>query len=125
MRNLLVRIIISAIAIGVTAAILPGIIITDNNIFVYLLIGAIFGIVNAFVKPILKLLSCPMILLTLGLFILVINGLMLQLTAWIVGDAFQVDGIGWAIIGGIVMSIVVMILESILGVDEGEPVKVS
>jgi len=75
----------------------------------------VFGIVNAIVKPILLLLTCPFVIITLGLFILVINGLMLLLTSALLGNSFVVDGFGTAIIGGIVMGIAAMVVEWILG----------
>lgn len=117
MRNFLIRLIVNAIALAITAYILPGIDIEDGALTL-LLIALVFGIINAFVKPIVTILSCPLIILTLGLFYLVVNGLMLLLTDEIVGSNFEVDGIWWAILGGLVMGIVGSILEGILGVDE-------
>lgn len=74
-----------------------------------LLVALVLGIVSAFVKPILKVLAFPFILLTLGLFLLVINAAMLGLTAWILGPTgvgFHVDGFWAAVLGGIIISIV-------------------
>ncbi|GGR46012.1 putative membrane protein [Nocardioides luteus] len=73
-----------------------------------LLVALVLGIVSAFVKPILKVLAFPFILLTLGLFLLVINAAMLGLTAWILPDSvgFHVDGFWAAVLGGIIISIV-------------------
>ncbi|NGN95941.1 phage holin family protein [Nocardioides sp. KC13] len=74
-----------------------------------LIVALVLGIVSAFVKPILKILSIPFILLTLGLFLLVINAAMLGLTAWILGPTgvgFHVDGFWAAVLGGIIISIV-------------------
>lgn len=113
--NFILRIIVNAIAIGLAAYLLPGIRVTDNAITSYLLLGLIFGIVNALVKPIVSMLTCPLIVLTLGLFILVINGAMLWLTAQLSGGRLQVDSIVWAIIGGVVMGVINVILEAIIG----------
>jgi putative membrane protein len=113
--NFILRIIVNAIAIGLAAYLLPGIRVTDNAILSYLLLGLIFGIVNALVKPIVSALTCPLIILTLGLFILVINGAMLWLTAQLSGGRLQVDSIVWAIIGGVVMGVINVILEAIIG----------
>jgi putative membrane protein len=114
-RNFIIRLVINAIALYITASILPGIHIGDNSAGTLLLVALVFGIINAIVKPIVKLLTCPMVILTLGLFSLVINALMLLLTAAIVGDArFQIDGFWTAFLGGIVMAIVSMIIEWVL-----------
>ncbi|MBZ0295902.1 MAG: phage holin family protein, partial [Anaerolineae bacterium] len=66
------------------------------------------------VKPILSFLTCPLVILTLGLFIFVINGLMLVITEAILPDRLAIDGFGWAILGGIVMAIVGTALDSLL-----------
>ncbi len=118
MRNFLIRVIINAVAIAITASLLPGINVANNDIGTLLIIGLVFGIVNALVKPILILLTCPAVIVTLGLFLLVINGLMLLLTARLIPDRLQVDGLGSAILGGIIMGLVGIVLESILKPDD-------
>ena len=70
-----------------------------------LLVAVVFGVVNALIKPVVSLLSIPAIVLTLGLFILVINAAMLGLTAWLT-DSLSIDGFGSALLGAIVISIV-------------------
>jgi putative membrane protein len=105
---------INAVAIAIAASLLPGITVANNDLGTLLIIGLVFGIVNALVKPILILLTCPAVIVTLGLFILVINGLLLLLTASLVPDRLQVQGLGTAILGGIIMGIVGIVLESIL-----------
>jgi putative membrane protein len=118
MRNFLIRVIINAIGIAITAQLLPGITVANNDIGTLLIIGLVFGIVNALVKPILMILTCPAVILSLGLFILVINGLMLLLTASLIPARLTVDGLGSAILGGIVMGIIGIILEALLGVND-------
>jgi putative membrane protein len=71
----------------------------------YLWIGLIFGVVNAIVGPVLRLLSLPFVVLTLGLFLLVINAALLGITAAI-SDRLSVDGFGTALIGGLILAIV-------------------
>jgi putative membrane protein len=117
MRNFILRVIVSAIAIAVTAAILPGIQVVRNDILTFLLLGLIFGVVNALIKPIVSILSCPLVILTLGLFMFVINGIMLLITAALSGGRLVVEGLGWAIVGGIIMGIVNMVLEVLLGMN--------
>src|SRR4051812_50021046 len=70
----------------------------------YLWIGLIFGVVNAVVGPILRLLSLPFVLVTLGLFLLVVNAALLGLTAALT-DRLQVDGFGSAVVGGLLLAI--------------------
>ena len=84
MMKFLIRVVVNAIAIWITASILPGIQVIDNDLGTLLIIGLIFGIVNALIRPIVMLLTCPAVILTLGLFILVINGLMFWLAAALV-----------------------------------------
>lgn len=119
MRNLILRILINAVAILITAALLPGIMLADDGLGTLLLLGAIIGVVNALVRPFLILLTCPAVILSFGLFVLVINGLMLQLAATISGDRLIIDGFGWAVLGGIIMSLTALALEIIIGMDDG------
>jgi len=113
----LLRLIVNAIALVITAYVLPGIHV-NTDIGPLLLVALIFGIVNALVKPVITVLSCPLILITLGLFYLVVNGLMLLITDELAGGNFDVDGLGWAILGGIVQGLVGMVLERLLGLDD-------
>src|SRR3954453_14013423 len=71
----------------------------------YLWIGLIFGVVNALVGPLLRLLSLPFVVLTLGLFLLVVNAALLGITAAI-SDRLEVDGFGTAVVGGLILAIV-------------------
>ena len=109
MKNLLIRWGIIAIAVWLTAALLSGITLTEN-IPGILLDALVFGFVNAIIKPIVKLLTCPLVILTLGLFTLVINTLMLMLTAQILPQYLQVESFWWALIGSILISIVTALL---------------
>jgi putative membrane protein len=79
----------------------------------YLWIALIFGVVNAIVGPILRLLSLPFVLLTLGLFLLVINAALLGLTAALT-DRLTIDGIGTAIIGGLILAIAGWVADQLL-----------
>lgn len=117
--RLLLRWLVTAAALFITAMIVPGINVTDQNGWLAVFVmAAVFGLVNAFIRPILTLLSCPLVLLTLGLFTLVINGLCLWLSAWIAqnwfGAGFTVDGFWPALFGGIVVGIVSFLLSMFL-----------
>lgn len=109
MQTILTRIIVNAVALGVATWLIPGIKLTGdsttNKILTLLGVAAIFGLINAFIKPIVKLFSLPFIILTLGLLIFVINALLLWLTGAIssgLGLAFSVSGF-WAALGGAVI----------------------
>jgi putative membrane protein len=118
MRNFLLRLIINAAALAATAAILPGIHIQNDRIGTLLLVALIFGIVNAVLKPVVVIMSCPLIILTLGLFAIAINGIMLLITAAIAGNRFTIDGFWWAVLGGLVVGVIAGILENALGVND-------
>lgn len=111
MQAFFIRVVVYALAISLTAMVLPGITVANNDIWALLLIGLVFGLVNAFIRPIIRLLSCPFVLLTMGLFTLCINGFLLQLVAWVVSDRLKIDNFLWAIVGGIVMAFISAILE--------------
>jgi len=118
MRNLLLRLIINAAALAATAALLPGIGVRNNEIGTLLVVAFVFGLVNAVLKPVFIILSCPLIILTLGLFAIVVNGLMLLITDALAGGRFTVDGLGWAMLGGLVVGAISGILEGVLDLDE-------
>ncbi|HEX2175603.1 MAG TPA: phage holin family protein [Nocardioidaceae bacterium] len=110
--KLLLTVVTAAAALAVAAWVFEGIAIggaTRNEQLVTLLVvAAIFGLVNAFVRPVVALLSAPFYILTLGLFFVVVNALMLLLTSWIadqVSVPFEVDGFWTALFGGIVISL--------------------
>ena len=103
----LIRFVINAAALGVAAWLIDG--IEVDNIQALLLAALIFGIVNAIVKPILAFVTCPLIVLTLGLFLLVLNAAMMGLTSWIAGQldiGFRVDSFVAALLGAIIVAIV-------------------
>ncbi len=119
MREFVIRILINAVAIAVTAMLIPNIHVANNDIGTLLTIGLIFGVVNSLLKPLLLLLTCPAVVLSLGLFIFVINGLMLLITDSLAGERLVIDGgIFTAIVGGMVMAGVTIFLETVLKLDE-------
>jgi putative membrane protein len=124
MRDFVLRLIVTAVAIFITASLLPGIHLANDGLGTLLIVALIFGIINALIKPILTVLSCPLVLITLGLFMVVINGLMLMLTASLSGGRLVVDNIWWAILGGIIMGIVGMVLEGLLGLNGDDQARV-
>ena len=107
--NLISRWIISVMALLAAAWMVPGIHVEGRAWVVYVVFAVILGLVNAVVRPVLKLLTCPLIILTLGFFILVINGVTLLLASRIaegLGVDFVVSGFWAAFWGALVVSIV-------------------
>ena len=109
---------VNTLALGAATWLLDGITLSGTNQVIGLVIvGAIFGVITSFVRPIVNLLSLPLIILTLGLMLLVVNALMLLLTAWI-GDlfdlAFEVDGFWSALLGALVISVVTFLINVLL-----------
>ncbi|MEM6926357.1 MAG: phage holin family protein [Myxococcota bacterium] len=115
--RLLLRWLVMAIALGVTAYLLPGIRVEDPTALV---VGsAVLGLVNATVRPVLKVLTFPITILTLGIFLLVVNGLSFMLAAWFV-SGFEVNGLGWAMLGAVGVSIVSWMLSGIGDDDDDD-----
>ena len=120
----LLRLIINAVALLITAWIIPGIHLgaagphpTTNDWGTLLIVALIFGLVNAVIRPLLILLSLPLEILTLGLFIFVINAFMLLLTSWIaqaMGLGFRVDKFLSALLGALIISVVSFVLSRVL-----------
>jgi putative membrane protein len=121
MKNFLVKTIANAGALAVAVWLLDKITLTGGStgkkVATLLLVALIFGLVNVLVKPVVKLLSLPLLILTLGLFTLVVNALMLLLTSWladVVDLSFHVEGFWTAVLGGLIISIVSWALNVIL-----------
>jgi putative membrane protein len=108
MRNFIIRLFVNALALAAAAWLLDGIQLSGDFVDV-LLVALVFGVLNALLKPILLLFSFPLLVLTLGLFALVVNALMLMLTARLL-DSFSVSGFWTAVLGSIVISLVTMFL---------------
>ncbi len=113
--KLVLRFLVIALAVWLVAAYVPGVTVREG-LDSYLWIAAIFAAVNLLVKPVLKLLSFPLLLLTLGLFLIVINAAMFGLTA-LLTDRLAVDGIAPAVIGSLVISVVTWIGDNVVGLD--------
>ncbi|MET7278376.1 phage holin family protein [Kribbella sp. NPDC005582] len=121
MKNMIIRLLANAVALAIAAWLVGGITLEGatrgKQIVTLLIVAAIFGIVNAVVKPIVKLVSLPLLILTLGLLTFVINAAMLALTSWITGKLdvqFHVDGFWSALFGALIISVVGMIINVIL-----------
>jgi putative membrane protein len=122
--SILLRLIINAVALLVTAWIVPGIHLgaagphpTERDWVTLLIVALIFGLVNAVIRPLIILLSLPIEILTLGLFTFVINAFMLLLTSWIaqgMGLGFRIDGFIPALLAALLISVVSFVLSRAL-----------
>ncbi len=125
MTRFVIRLVINAVALYAATQIVPGIQTQDLNWLGFLGLALIFGVLNALLRPLLTVLTCPLIILTLGIFTLLINTLMFYL-AGVIGQAlgfgFSVSSFWSAFLGGLITSIVSIILSMIFK-DELEPVK--
>ena len=121
--NVILRVIATAIAVWVAALLLPGISVqtqddTGSAAVTFLLIAVVIGLVNTIVKPIAQVLRGCFIILTFGLFLLVVNAAMLMLSSWLcaqLGVGFAVDGWGTALIGSIIVSVISGLINGITG----------
>ncbi|MBU7597760.1 phage holin family protein [Streptomyces sp. P38-E01] len=121
MKSFLLKTIANAVALAVAVWLLADITVSGDTsgerTITLVLVALIFGVVNVVVKPVAKVLSFPVLVLTLGLFALVINALMLLLTSWLadkVDVGFHVEGFGTALLGGLIVSIVSWGMEMVL-----------
>jgi putative membrane protein len=112
MKKLIVRLLINAAALWVAAAIVSGIQLSEDLLQV-LIVALIFGVINALIKPVVKILSFPLIIVSLGLFTLVINAALLLLTDWLT-PALTIDGLWPALLGAIIISLVSWFLSHFL-----------
>lgn len=113
--KLLIKFLATAGALWLAAWIVPGIDLSDR-IATILWVALIFGLVNMFIKPVVKLLTLPLLLITLGLFAFVINAALLGLTAWLT-DGLTVDGFWSAILGSLVISAAGFVTERVVDTD--------
>ncbi|MDQ1483023.1 MAG: putative rane protein [Actinomycetota bacterium] len=128
MKSIVVKILVNGVALSFAAYVLKGIHLgqegatTRAQLVTVLWVALIFGLVNAFIKPVLKFFATPAIILTLGLFTLVLNAAMLELTSYFAGKlnlAFHVDQFFWdAVIGAIIITVVSLVLHLILPGDD-------
>lgn len=116
----LIRLVVTAIALWASTRLVPGISFTGGNYAALLGVALVFGAMNLIVRPILAFFSFPVVLLTLGLFLFVLNGLMLLLTSFLsgrLGLGFHVDGLVAAILGSLVVSVITTVVHFVLGTN--------
>lgn len=124
MQNMLIKVGVNAVALWIAALVVDGVRLGEdadklsNRLLTIVLVAAVFGVVNAVVKPIAEFLSFPAIVLTLGLFTFIVNAFMLQITEWIadsVGLDFSIDHFFWnAVMAALVITLVSMVLNVVM-----------
>jgi putative membrane protein len=119
--QLIIRFVVNGIALWIAALVVDGVDVeastTTGEVLTILAIAAVFAVVNIVVRPIVKILSLPLYVITLGLFTFVVNALMLLLTSWIadlLDVPFHVDGFWSALLGGLVISFVSWMINLVL-----------
>ena len=106
---------INTFAVLVAVQVVHGIHFRDNGLLPPVVTALVLGILNAFIRPILLLIALPLLVFTLGLFMLVINALLLCLVSWLMHGYFQVDTFGAAFLGALIISIVSIALNALTG----------
>ncbi|MET0909561.1 MAG: phage holin family protein [Ilumatobacteraceae bacterium] len=128
MKNFLIKVVINGVALWVAALVVSGVTLAEGDatwskkLLTIVLVALLFGLVNAVIKPIVKLFSFPFIVLTLGLFTFVVNAFMLQITEWIskpLGLSFSIDDFFWdAVFAAVVITLVSWVLSVVLPDDD-------
>lgn len=108
----LIHWLVTGVALWVTAYVLPGVVVSSWQALA--IAAIVLGLLNALVRPVLVLLTLPITILTLGLFYLVVNGLVFLLAARLV-PGFEVSGFWWAVLGALVVSLVSWFVGSLVG----------
>ncbi|MGM9804256.1 MAG: phage holin family protein [Muribaculaceae bacterium] len=114
--GLIAKLILSCLAIAISAWLTPGVALPEYTsgagIATLVIVAVVLALLNTFIKPIIKLLALPVTMITLGLFLLVINALIILMCAWIV-DAFVVDGFVPAFVFSVILSVITWLLNKI------------
>ena len=128
MKNFAIRVVVNGVALWVAALVVNGVHLGEGDTswttktLTILFVALIFGVINAFIKPVVKLLSLPFIVLTLGLFTFIVNAFMLQITEWICGWLdldFTIDHFFWdAVLAAVVITFVSWVLNIVLPDDD-------
>jgi putative membrane protein len=111
---------INTLAVLVAVYAVPGIRFTDERFWTPFVISLVLGILNAFIRPVLTLLALPLLIVTLGLFRLVINALLLYFVSFLLARYFQIDSFGAAFLGALIISIVSFLLNFLTGANRAQ-----
>lgn len=116
---MLVRWVVSALSLALTAIIVPHVFFMGQDpldrVLAWLVVSAVFGLLLTFIKPLVQLLLLPLIFVSFGLVVVLINTIIIWLLAWIFAGWFHVDHLLWALLAGLVSGVVVTVFENLLG----------
>lgn len=115
--SILIRWVVNVAAIMATAWLLPQVEVADWK--AGLIAGLLLGFLNTFVRPIFKLVALPLTVVTLGLFTLVINGVVLEILDWLM-DGLTIKNFLWSIVAAIIISIITSLVNIVLGTSDGK-----
>ena len=113
MYYLLVRWVVMAIAVAVTAWLMPGMDV-HQGIWGLLIVTGVLGLVNAIIRPIVMFLTCPLVMLTFGLFAIIVNALMLSLTNWLLPELITIDSFWTTLFASIFISVIAWLLNTLV-----------
>ena len=117
-RPLLLRWLVSAVCLALTVLIVPHVFMSgEYPVLSWLIISAVFGLLMAFVKPLLQLLLLPLIFVSYGLVIVLINTIIVWMLSWIFPERFHVEHILWALVAGLVSGLLIGLLENLFGLS--------
>jgi putative membrane protein len=108
--NLILRWLLNTAALLVVAIVVPH--FSYDSLVTVAIAALVLGLLNAIVKPLLFIVTLPLTIVTLGLFLLILNAIMLELTAWLV-PGFRIDSFGWAVVGALVLTLVSLVTNRI------------
>jgi len=114
-KLMIMRVLVNGVAIAITVLLLPGIKVVDNRLLTYLILAIALGLLNAFVKPLVQILTLPLLFVTSGLVIVFINAAMLLLLEWLLPELLWIRGLAGALAGGAILGFLGILLENLLG----------
>lgn len=113
--RLLLRWLANTGAILVTAYLLPR--VSISSVVAALVAALVLGVLNTVVRPVFRLLALPITMLTLGLFLLVINGVILEILDWLMGESFEIEGFLWSIVAAVLIAVITTVINVLVGTD--------
>lgn len=118
-KKFIQRWLITTLAVLVAVHVVPGIRLAENSLWMPFVTALILGILNAFIRPIMMFMALPLLIVTLGLFTLIINALLLYFVGWLLKPSFVVENFWSAFLGSLIISVVSVALNILTGTDNG------
>jgi putative membrane protein len=115
-KVMIVRVILNGITLAVTVLLLPGVKAVDPSVLSFLLLGVIFGLLNALIKPILQVITLPYLFASYGLVVIIINSIVLIVLALLAPELIVIETILGVLVAGVIVGVLGGVLESIFGV---------